>query len=144
VNKYEGGLFLAKKDPAQDVQLFPAPTPISPLPVSDAERKALPILTFLCEYFPDAVVALTALCVQGNIQHNPHLAPTDIKWAREKSKDQLNTAFRHIFERKLGLLVDTDGQLHAIKGAWRCLAQGQLDIEAMRAKSEAPVAHHSV
>jgi hypothetical protein len=110
----------------------------SPLPVGDRERKALPILTFLCEYFPDVIVALTELCVQGNIQHNPELAPTDIKWSREKSADQLNTAFRHIFERKLGIKFDADGKLHALKGAWRCMAQAQLDIEAARGHAEAP------
>jgi hypothetical protein len=106
--------------------------PAAPLPQDDAERKALPILTFLCGYFPDAIVELTRLCVQGNIQHNPELAPTDIKWAREKSADQLNTAFRHIFERKLGIIKDADGQYHSIKAAWRNLAQAQLDIEADR------------
>jgi hypothetical protein len=104
----------------------------SPLPLTDKERKALPVLTFLCEYFPDAIVELTKLCVAGNIQHNPELAPTDIKWAREKSADQLNTAFRHIFERKCGIVKDTDGQFHAIKAMWRCGAQAQLDIEESR------------
>ena len=123
-----------RRDPAQD--LVPVPQQQmasgSPLPMADAERKALPILTFLCEYFPDAIVELTKLCVQGNIQHNKELAPTDIKWAREKSADQLNTAFRHIFERKCGVVKDTDGQYHAIKAMWRCGAQAQLDIEASR------------
>jgi hypothetical protein len=112
---------------------LPSPLrPPAPLPLDDAERKALPILTFLCEYFPDAIVELTRLCVQGNIQHNPELAPTDIKWAREKSADQLDTAFRHLFERKLGIIKDADGQYHSIKAAWRNLAQAQLDIEADR------------
>jgi hypothetical protein len=120
------------------------PEHISPLPADDAARKALPILTFLCEYFPDVVVALTQLCVQGNVQHNAHLDPTDIKWARGKSKDQLNTAFRHIFERKLGIKRDSDGQLHAVKGAWRCMAQAQLDIEEERGVAVAPVMHHPV
>lgn len=104
----------------------------TPLPLADAERKALPVLTFLCEYFPDAIVELTRLCVAGNIQHNPELAPTDIKWSREKSADQLNTAFRHLFERKCGVIKDTDGQFHAIKAMWRCGAQAQLDIEESR------------
>lgn len=106
------------------------------LPTEDAARKALPILTFLTQYFPDAIVALVELCVAGNIQHNPELLPTDIKWARSRSSDQLNTAQRHIFDRGCGLLRDKDGQLHAVKGAWRLLAQAQLDIEAERAVDE--------
>jgi|HubBroStandDraft_4_1064222.scaffolds.fasta_scaffold02083_8 hypothetical protein len=108
------------------------PLSASGLPVTDAERKALPILTFLTEYFPDAVIELTKLCVAGNIQHNPELAPTDIKWARAKSSDQLNTAFRHIFDRKRGVLKDTDGCYHSVKAAWRMMAQAQLDIEEAR------------
>src|SRR6266853_6986431 len=102
------------------------------LPTDDKARKALPILTFLTEYFPDVIVELTKLCVQGNIQHNPELAPTDIKWAREKSTDQMNTAFRHMFDRKRGVHFDSDGQRHIIKSVWRNMAQAQLDIEAAR------------
>jgi hypothetical protein len=100
------------------------------LPTDDKLRKALPILTFLTEYFPDVIVELTKLCVQGNIQHNPELAPTDIKWAREKSADQMNTAFRHMFDRARGLHFDSDGVRHIIKSVWRNMAQAQLDIEA--------------
>lgn len=102
------------------------------LPTTDAERKALPIFTFLVEYFPDVIVELTKLCVQGNIQHNPELKPTDIKWAREKSTDQMNTAFRHMMDRGRGIHFDSDGVRHIIKSVWRNMAQAQLDIEAFR------------
>ncbi len=102
------------------------------LPVDDAARKALPILTFLTEYFPDVIVELTALCVAGNIQHSKDLAPADIKWAREKSKDQLNTAFRHLWDRARGVHFDADGQPHLVKTIWRAMAQRQLDIEQER------------
>jgi hypothetical protein len=105
------------------------------LPTDDKLRKALPIFTFLVEYFPDVIVELTKLCVQGNIQHNPELAPTDIKWAREKSTDQLNTAFRHMFDRGRGLHFDSDGVRHIIKSVWRNMAQAQLDIEEHRRQS---------
>jgi len=104
------------------------------LPTDDKLRKALPILTFLVEYFPDVIIELTQLCVAGNIQHNPELAPTDIKWAREKSKDQLNTAFRHLFDRARGVHYDADKIAHLTKTAWRSMAQRQLDIEAERIK----------
>jgi len=102
------------------------------LPTEDAARKALPILTFLTEYFPDVIVELTQLCVAGNIQHNPELAPSDIKWARGKSKDQLNTAFRHLWDRARGVHFDADGQPHLVKTIWRAMAQRQLDIEESR------------
>jgi hypothetical protein len=102
------------------------------LPTDDKLRKALPIFTFLVEYFPDVIVELTKLCVQGNIQHNPELAPNDIKWAREKSTDQMNTAFRHMFDRARGVHFDSDGVRHIIKSVWRNMAQAQLDIEAFR------------
>lgn len=107
------------------------PSPMG-LPTDDASRKALPILTFLTEYFPDVIVELTALSVQGNRQHNPDLAPSDIKWAREKSKDQLNTAFRHLWDRARGVHLDADGCPHLVKMIWRGMAQRQLDIEQER------------
>jgi hypothetical protein len=122
-----------RQTPPAFLQKIIEPPPVaSGLPVTDAERKALPILTFLTEYFPDAIIELTKLCVAGNIQHNPELAPTDIKWSRAKSADQLNTAFRHIFDRKRGVLKDTDGCFHSVKAAWRMMAQAQLDIEESR------------
>jgi hypothetical protein len=111
------------------------------LPTDDAARKALPLLTFFTEYFPDVMIELVQLCVAGNIQHNKDLAPSDIKWAREKSKDQLNTAMRHLWDRAVGVHYDVDAQPHLIKMIWRGMAQRQLDIEAERAR---PVEHHSV
>jgi hypothetical protein len=105
-----------------------------PLPTEDKARKAIPIFTFLTEYFPDAVLAMVGVSVAGNIQHNPELDPADIRWAREKSRDQLNTAMRHLWDRGTGTPRDADGQWHLAKAAWRILAQLQLDIEAERTK----------
>lgn len=102
---------------------------MSALPIDDKERKMLPILTFLTEYFPDAILAMVRVCVAGNIQHNPELAPADIKWARGKSADQLNTAFRHLWDHKVGLAKDSDGQYHLAKAMWRIGAALQLQIE---------------
>jgi len=99
------------------------------LPTNDKERKALPVFTFLTRYFPDAILAMVRVSVAGNIQHNPELAPTDIKWAREKSTDQMNTAFRHMWDHATGTKLDTDGQYHLAKAAWRLLAELQLTIE---------------
>lgn len=99
------------------------------LPTDNAARKALPIMTFLAEYFPDAIIALTELSVIANEQHNKG---ERLHWARDKSKDQINTAFRHLFDRARGNHLDSDGMRHIAKTAWRALAQLQLDIEADR------------
>ena len=106
------------------------------LPTDDAERKALPLFTFLTTYFPDAIVELVRISVQGNIQHNPELEPADIRWARGKSMNQLDTAFRHLWDHKLGTPIDKDGRYHLGKAAWRALAALQLQIEADRAKAQ--------
>lgn len=100
------------------------------LPTEDALRKALPILTYLTEYFPDATLAEVAVSVAGNDQHNPG---QPLHWAREKSKDQLNTAFRHLWDHKMGITKDTDGQYHLAKAIWRLKAELQLTIEAEQA-----------
>ncbi len=102
------------------------------LPTEDKARKAIPLFTFLTTYFPDAVLAMVGVSVAGNVQHNPDLDPADIKWAREKSRDQLNTAMRHLWDHGTGVKRDADGQWHLAKAAWRLLAQLQLDIEAER------------
>jgi hypothetical protein len=80
-------------------------------------------------YFPDAWLAVVGVAVAGNQQHNPG---ERLHWARGKSADQMNTAFRHIFDYGTGTKIDTDGQPHLAKAAWRLLAQLQLDIEAQR------------
>lgn len=103
------------------------------LPTNDAERKALPILTYLTEYFPDATLAEVGVSVAGNRQHNPG---EPLHWAREKSKDQLNTAFRHLWDHKMGVVKDTDGQYHLAKAIWRLKAELQLVIEAERNEKE--------
>src|SRR4029077_18281904 len=80
------------------------PPVIRALPTDNATRKALPILTFLAEHFPDAIEDLRVLSVISNEQHNPG---ERIHWAREKSPDQLNTAFRHLFDRARGTHMDS-------------------------------------
>ena len=67
------------------------------LPTDDKARKALPIFTYLTEYFPDATLAEVGVSVAGNEQHNPG---QPLHWARGKSTDQLNTAFRHLWDHK--------------------------------------------
>ena len=99
------------------------------LPTDDKERKALPLWDFMFGYFPDAWLAVVDVAVQGNKQHNPG---ERLHWARGKSMDQLNTAFRHQFDYGTGTKLDSDGVPHLAKAIWRLMAQLQLDIEAER------------
>jgi hypothetical protein len=72
-------------------------------------------------------MATANVAIVGNEQHNPG---EPLHWSREKSNDQMNTAFRHLFDYAQGTKVDTDGQYHLAKAIWRLSAQLQLDIEA--------------
>jgi hypothetical protein len=96
------------------------------LPTDDKARKALPLWTFFMEYFPDVFLAVANVSIAGNIQHNPG---EPLHWAREKSTDQMNTAFRHMFDYGRGVIRDTDGQYHLAKAIWRLSAELQLLIE---------------
>lgn len=96
------------------------------LPTDYEARKALPIYSFLTQYFPDAIVELVKVSVAGNNQHNPG---EPLHWARGKSMDQLNTAQRHIFDHGAGAMYDEDGTMHLAKAAWRLLAEVQLLVE---------------
>jgi len=107
-----------------------------PLPVDYAARKRLQVWTFLMEYFPDAFLAVVEVAVAGNDQHN---AGQKLHWAREKSTDQMNTAFRHMFDYGTGLQKDSDGCYHLAKAVWRLSAQLQLDIEADRGNQDQTV-----
>lgn len=101
----------------------------SMLPTTNDERKALPLWTFLTEYFPDAFVEVARVAIIGNLQHNPG---ESLHWAREKSTDQMNTAFRHMWDYAMGSAVDTDGAYHLAKAIWRLSAELQLDLERER------------
>lgn len=87
-----------------------------------------PVGTGVLDYFPDALVAVARVSYEGNQQHNPG---EPLHWARGKSMDQDDTLIRHFLERG-GL--DSDGQRHSAKLAWRALAILQLEIEADLAK----------
>jgi len=115
------------------------------LPAGYDERKAFPLMTFLTAYFPDAIEALVKLSIQGNVQHDftePKDQPFYLKgdriaWDRSKSAEQIETAGRHGWDharakRGVGAMADADGHLHAVKAAWRWLAEAQLTIESLR------------
>lgn len=103
---------------------------MSILPTDATERKKVPLVTGLLDYFPAALAAVAAVSVAGNEQHNPG---EPLHWARSKSTDQADCILRHLMERGT---PDNDGILHSAKLAWRALALLQLELEA----AGAPVA----
>lgn len=100
------------------------------LPTDPAERKKIPLYSGLLKYFPDALAAVARVSFAGNEQHNPG---QPLHWAREKSTDQEDTLVRHLMESGT---IDSDGQRHSAKMAWRALAVLQLEIEADRKEGE--------
>ncbi len=104
------------------------------LPTDDKSRKALPIFRGPLMYFPDALLALAAVCKIGNDQHNPG---EPLHWARGKSTEQMDTALRHMMDHGLGNTKDVDGGWHLAKAAWRILAELQLAIEKADAAEQA-------
>lgn len=95
------------------------------LPTDAAERKGLPIVTGVLDYFPLALLEVAKVSKAGNDQHNPG---EPLHWARGKSMDQSDTAVRHIMERGG---VDIDGKRHLAKAAWRILADLQIEMEGV-------------
>ena len=96
------------------------------VPTDDKARKALPVFRGPVMYFPDALLAVAAVCKAGNDQHNPG---QPLHWAREKSTEHMDTAMRHMMDHGLGNHQDIDGTWHLAKAAWRLLAELQLTIE---------------
>lgn len=87
------------------------------------ERKAAPIARGLLDYFPDALLEVARVSKAGNDQHNPG---QPLHWARGKSTDHADSLLRHLIDRGT---LDTDGQRHSAKVAWRALAQLQTELE---------------
>lgn len=96
------------------------------LPVTSTARKEIPIFTGVLQYFPDALAEVAKVSRAGNEQHSPG---EPMHWARGKSMDQEDCLVRHLLERGT---IDTDGQRHSAKVAWRALAILQLEIENER------------
>ena len=93
------------------------------LPTDPAERKGIPVCTGVLDYFPLALAEVAKVSKAGNDQHNPG---QPLHWSRGKSADFSDTILRHMMERG-GL--DTDGQRHSAKLAWRALAMLQIELE---------------
>ena len=86
-------------------------------------RKDTPIATGVLDYFPLAIAEIARVSKAGNDQHNPG---QPLYWAKEKSTDHADCIVRHLLERGT---IDTDGQRHTAKVAWRALALLQVELE---------------
>ena len=115
--KYLAEFALAPKFAAS---LFKSPS----LPTDAADRKATPVYSGVLKYFPLALAEVARVSKAGNDQHNPG---EPLHWARGKSTDHADCATRHLME--VGT-IDTDGQRHSAKLAWRALALLQEELEA--------------
>lgn len=93
------------------------------LPSDAADRKAIPIVRGVLDYFPDAIAEIAKVSKAGNDQHNPG---QEMHWARGKSTDHADCIARHLMDRGK---VDIDGQRHTAKAAWRVLALLQEELE---------------
>lgn len=111
----EDEIYLVDVDPIIDTRAL--------LPRDAAGRKNIPVGTGFLDYFPAAVVEIAKVSKAGNDQHNPG---QPLHWARGKSADHSDTIIRHWLERGT---VDTDGQRHSAKLAWRALALLQMELE---------------
>lgn len=93
------------------------------LPTGAKERKQVPIASGVLDYFPLAIAEIARVSWEGNNQHNPG---EPLHWARDKSTDHDDCIIRHFMERGE---IDSDGQRHSAKMAWRSLALLQLELE---------------
>ena len=94
-----------------------------PEPDTHAARKATPIATGVLDYFPLALAEVARVSKAGNDQHNPG---QPLHWAKGKSTDHADSLVRHLLDRGT---MDTDGQRHTAKVAWRALALLQTELE---------------
>lgn len=94
------------------------------LPTGRAERKAIPLVSGLLDYFPAALAEVAHVSQVGNDQHNPG---EPLHHARGKSMDHVDCIVRHLVDRGA---LDTDGLRHSAKVAWRALALLQEELEA--------------
>ena len=88
------------------------------------QRKGHPVFTGVLKYFPDAIMEVAKVSLAGNQQHHPD---KPLHWDRAKGTDELDALARHLIDAGK---VDTDGQLHSAKVAWRALANLQKELES--------------
>lgn len=74
-------------------------------------------------YFPNALAEVARVSKAGNDQHQPG---QPLHHARGKSADHADCIIRHLVDAGT---IDTDGQRHTAKVAWRALALLQEELE---------------
>ena len=93
------------------------------LPTDAQERKQIPIVSGVLDYFPLAIAEVAKCSWAGNQQHHPD---KPLHWDKTKSTDHVDCIGRHLIDRGK---FDTDGQRHSAKLAWRALALLELELE---------------
>ena len=94
------------------------------LPTDAKERKRVPIVTGVLDYFPRAIAEIAKVSLAGNNQHH---AGEPLHWDKSKSTDEADALGRHLLQRGT---VDIDGIRHSGKLAWRALALLERELEA--------------
>jgi hypothetical protein len=113
---------------------------------NDKLRKHLPVFKYITRYCPKALREMTAVSVVNNVRYNPDREPSDINWARDKSKDQLGSGLRHMMEHAVDCKVFEEVPLDIqektgitriyilAENAWRAVAALELEIERVEAE----------
>lgn len=94
------------------------------LPVDPKERKDTPIYSGVVKYFPLALAEIARVSKAGNDQHNPG---QPLHWDKTKSTDHHDCIIRHLVDAGT---LDSDGQRHSAKVAWRALAALEVELES--------------
>lgn len=112
---------------ARAVEEVPPPPRTPPfVPLRDAtsaQRKMMPVISGVLDYFPDAISAVAFISYLGNNKHNPG---QPLHWARGKSDDHIDCLGRHLLRRDE---LDADGIMEGAEMVWRALAWLQLELE---------------
>jgi len=99
-------------------------TPKQAMPVDSKDRKNVPLVTGVLDYFPAALAAVARLSKFGNDKHNPG---EPLHWARDKSAGHADCIARHLVDR--GVIDPETGMSHTVEVVWRALALLQLEEE---------------
>lgn len=93
------------------------------LPKEPKDRKEVPLFTGLLKYFPLALIEVAKVSYHGSKQHHPD---DPVWWNKTKSTDHEDCLLRHLIDSGT---LDTDGQRHSAKVAWRALAMLETELE---------------
>ena len=93
------------------------------LPTDSKARKNIPVYRGFIKCFPDAIAAVAQLTGVATKQHHPD---GGVYWDKTKSTDELDALLRHMLDDVMEPLSrDAEGVLHAVKIAWRGMANLQ-------------------